>query len=195
MRTAAPRLLPILRSRLQGELLAAVLLNPGREESLSEMARRLGADVATVQREVDRLEASGIVRSRRIGRARVVSADQGSPLVPPLTALILQTFGPVQVVREEMARLRGVERVALFGSWAARYEGRPGRAPVDVDVLIVGTPNRDEVHDAVLRAEHRLGRRVNATIRSADAWDSAQDGFVRRVRSSPLVTVLPEEPT
>ena len=44
MRTTAPPLLPVFRSHLQGELLAATLLAPNREESLTDLARRLAAD-------------------------------------------------------------------------------------------------------------------------------------------------------
>jgi hypothetical protein len=52
MKSGAPPLLPLLRSRLQAELLTLVLLSPGREWSLTELAQRVGASVATAQREV-----------------------------------------------------------------------------------------------------------------------------------------------
>lgn len=189
MRTTAPPLLPIFRSRLQGELLAATLLHPEREESVTSLARRLGADVGTVQREVSRLEEAGILKSRRLGQVRLVAANTSSPIHRPLTEVVLRSFGPVHVVREEFAHIRGVEETFLFGSWAARYRGEEGPAPADIDVLIVGRPNRDAVYEAALRAEARLGQRVNATIRSKAAWEAGRDGFVRELRRSSLVPV------
>jgi DNA-binding transcriptional regulator YhcF (GntR family) len=189
MRTAAPPLLPIFRSRLQGQVLASTLLHPERSQSLTELARALGADLATVQREVSRLERAGIVRTNRVGNTRLVSADTASPVHRPLAELVLQAFGPVEVVAEVFAELQDVDEIYIFGSWAARYRGIEGPAPGDIDVLVVGSPDRDQVYEAALRAERRLGREVNATIRTRRAWEAAQDGFIREVRSAPLVRV------
>src|SRR5947208_2770446 len=97
VRTAAPPLLPIFRSQLQGELLAAVLLSPDEEQSLTHLAERLGASLATVQREAHRLEQAGILRSRRVGNTRLVSAETTSPVFAPLAELVLRSFGPVEV--------------------------------------------------------------------------------------------------
>lgn len=56
MGAVAPPIMPIFRSRLQGELLAAVLLADDGEFSLTGLADRLGAAISTVQREASRLE-------------------------------------------------------------------------------------------------------------------------------------------
>lgn len=189
MRTSAPPLLPIFRSRLQGELLAATLLEPGREESLTGLAERLGADVGTVQREVSRLERAGILRTRRVGHTRLAAANPDSPIYGPLAELVLRAFGPLQVVAEEFAGIERVEEIFLFGSWAARYLGEEGPEPADLDVLVIGRPSRDALYEAALRAERRLGRQVNVTVRSKASWQSAEDGFVKEVRRSPLVSV------
>ena len=191
MRTAAPPLLPIFRSRLQGELLSATLLQPELSQSLTELARRLDADVGTIQREVTRLERAGIVKTRRVGNTRLVTADTASPVYQPLAELALHAFGPAQVLAEEFSGIRGVSEVYIFGSWAARYEGKEGPPPADLDVLVLGSPNREQVYEAALRAEHRLGREVNATIRSKPVWEAAREGFVRQVRSSPRIRVVP----
>lgn len=90
---------------------------------------------------------------------------------------------------EEFAEIAEVGEIYIFGSWADRYQGAEGLTPADVDVLIIGSPDRDEVYQAALRAEHRLGREVNATIRSKTSWQAARDGFLKQVRSSPLVRV------
>jgi len=50
MQAPAPPLLPLLRSRLQADLLAVVLLTPGREWSLTELADRAGSSLSSAQR-------------------------------------------------------------------------------------------------------------------------------------------------
>jgi predicted nucleotidyltransferase len=165
MQAKAPPLLPLLRSRLQAEILTLVMLSPGREWSLTELAQRVGASVATAQREVARAEQTGVLSSRRLGSARLVTAAN-SPLTGPLTDLLLRSFGPRQVLAEELDGLAGINQAFLFGSWAARYAGQPGRAPADIDILIIGSPDRNDLDDAVQRASDRMAREVNATIRS-----------------------------
>jgi DNA-binding Lrp family transcriptional regulator len=186
-----PPLLPLLRSRLQADLLTLVLLAPDAELSLTELARRIGASVSSAQREVSRAEQAGVVSTRRLGNTRLVRVAD-SPLTGPLTELLLRSFGPRQVLAEELSTVAGVDAVYLFGSWAARYAGEGGRPPADLDVLVIGKPDRDALDDAAQRAGERLAREVNVTIRSLQWWQDGADGFHTEVTRRPLVTVLGE---
>jgi predicted nucleotidyltransferase len=187
-----PPLLPLLRSRLQADLLTLVLLNPGKEWTLSELASRIQSTVSSAQREVARAERAGVITSRRVGNARLVTAAQ-SPLTGPLTELLLRSFGPRQVLAEELAGVAGIEDAYIFGSWAARYAGQQGRPPADIDVLVIGAPDRDSLDEAAQRASGRLDREVNVTIRSAQWWRAGDDGFRAEINRRPLVPVYGEE--
>lgn len=187
--TAAPPLLPVFRSRLQGEILALVLGDPDIEWTADELSRRTGHPRHTVANELRRLEKAGLFAGRTIGRSKLVRADAGNPYYEPLSRLALMSFGPPQVIREEFATIDNAEQLFIFGSWASRYAGERGPAPHDVDVLIIGEPDRDEVYEAARRAQERLGREVNTTVRKAGQWHGAQDGFARQLRSSPLVEI------
>lgn len=191
MKTTGPPLLPLLRSRLQADLLTVILLGPDREWTLTELAHRIGASVATVQREVSRAEQTAVVSSRRLGNTRLVTAAQ-SPLTEPLTELLLRSFGPRQVVAEEIASVDGIDAAYVFGSWAARYTGEEGRAPNDIDVLVIGRPDRDDLDEAARRAGHRLGREVDVVTRSHDWWHRGDDSFREQIRSRPLVPLSSE---
>jgi DNA-binding transcriptional ArsR family regulator len=195
MRSAAPALLPIFRSRLQADILAALLLNPGDECSMTELAHRFEAPLSTVHGEVKRLTDAGLLQRRDVGRSAMVRANPDNRLVKPLAEVLLLSWGPLQVVAEEFSGLDGAEQVLIFGSWAARYHQRPGKPPHDVDVLVVGRPSREDVYDAADRAQQRLGMPVNPVIRTADAWRLASDPLVRQIQSSPLVTVLMPDDT
>jgi predicted nucleotidyltransferase len=189
-----PPLLPLLRSRLQAEVLTLVLLNPDREWTLTELASRVRSSVSSVQREVVRAEQAGVTASRRVGNTRLVKAAE-SPLTAPLTDLLLRSFGPRQVLAEELSDVPGIESAYLFGSWAARYAGQPGRPPADLDVLVIGAPDRDALDDAAQRAGARLAREVNVTIRSVDWWRSGHDGFHSEIVRRPLIQISGDEGT
>jgi predicted nucleotidyltransferase len=138
---------------------------------------------------MSRAAEAGVVSSRRLGSTRLVTAAE-SPLTGPLTELLLRSFGPRQVIAEDFAGLAGVEAVYLFGSWAARYEGARGRPPADIDVLVIGAPDRDELDEAAQGAGARLAREVNVTIRSVPWWRDGDDSFHREVTRRPIVAVL-----
>lgn len=190
MRSAAPALLPVFRSQLQADILAALLLNPEREYSLTDLARRFDAPLSTVHGEVKRLTEAGLLRRRNVGRSIMVRANSGNRLVGPLAELLLLSWGPMQVVADEFSELDGAERVLIFGSWAARYHQWPGPPPHDLDVLVIGRPAREAVYDAADRAEQRLGMPVNPVIRTPDAWRDAADPLVQQIQSGPFVAVL-----
>lgn len=192
--TAAPPLLPVFRSRLQGEILALVLGDPDAEWTAEDLSQRTGHPRHTVANELRRLEEAGLFTARMIGRSKLIRADTGNPYYQPLSRLALMSFGPPLVIREEFRTIDRVEQLFIFGSWAARYAGERGPSPHDVDVLIVGTPDRDEVYEAARRAQGRLGREINTTIRNAQQWQDGQDGFTRQLRSSPLVEIPLEGP-
>ena len=189
VRAAAPALLPVFRSRLQGEVLALVLADPGVEWTVDDLARRTGQPYQTVGSEVRRLQDAELVVARSVGRTKLVRANEDSPYFRPLAQLAVMSFGPPLVVGEEFWSLEGVSQVIIYGSWAARYAGESGPAPHDVDVLLIGAPDRDDSYEAARRAEERLGREVNVTIRSVQDWQSGSDGFTRQLRSSPLLEI------
>jgi hypothetical protein len=153
-------LLSVFRSRLQRELLALVLGDPAAEWTAEELSRRTGHPWQTVANELQRLEEAGVFTARMIARNKLTRANTENPYYDPLSRLALMSFGPPQ-----------------------------GPAPRDVDMLIIGAPDRDEVHEAARRAQERLGREVNTTIRKAEQWLGAPDGFARQLRSSPLVQI------
>jgi DNA-binding transcriptional ArsR family regulator len=184
----SPSLLPILRSRMQGELLALVLLHPEREYSITELANDVGVTPTAVLREVDRLADAGIVTDRRIGRSRLVRARTDTPLYRPLSDLMSVSFGPMPLLTDALTGLEGVQRAYIYGSWAARYNGEPGLPPADVDVLVVGDPDADTLFDLAEGVSRQLRRDVNIHRVSAEAWAvRTDDPFLTSVRERPLV--------
>jgi DNA-binding transcriptional ArsR family regulator len=148
MRKSAPPFLAIFRTRLQGELLALLYLRPwDAAVSISDLARELGAPIPTVHREASRLVEAGLLVEIKAGRTRLVRAPEDDLVTRPLTELLAVTFGPLPVLTEFLSRMAGVSEAYIYGSWAARYLGEPGPTPVDIDVLVVGDADADELDE------------------------------------------------
>jgi DNA-binding transcriptional ArsR family regulator len=188
MKQAPPMLLPILRSGFQGEMLAWLFLHPEQEFSLTELAGRFGVSRPTVMREADRFASAGLVADRRQGNLRFVRARTDNVVAGPLAELLAVTYGPTAVLGEILASVPGVDEAWVYGSWAARYRGQGGDVPRDVDVLVVGDADDDDLCEAARAAERALGREVSIRRVSAQAWrESSSDPFLASVRSRPMV--------
>lgn len=182
-------LLPLLPSRATGALLALLYLHPDRDYSLAEAGALIGASPKVMHTEADRLVAAGLVREARRGRARLLRAETGGSVSRALTDLLTVTYGPVPVLTDLLSEITGVEQAYIYGSWAARYLGEPGPVPHDVDVLVIGTADADDLYDAAREAERRLEREVNISLISARYWEAPDpaDSFMKHVRERPLV--------
>lgn len=177
-----------MRSRTQGDVLAWIFLHPEQAYSIADVARHVDASEVTVLREVNRLVAADLVRETRQGRSRLVRPNEENPATRPLTDLLAVTFGPVPVLREGLAPLAGITDAYIYGSWAERYLGTPGRSPGDVDVLVVGTVDEDALFAVADRAGRVLGREVNIQRVRPDRWASdTPSGFLQTIRSRPMV--------
>lgn len=150
------------------------------------LARALDAPEATVSREVRRLVDAGLLRGERVGRATVLHPATDNPATAPLRQLLVVTYGPARLLEQALAGVKGIGEAYVHGSWAARFHGEPGKAPGDIDVLLVGTPHRGAVDAALEGLETQLARDINVTYVSPERW-SGDEPFIRTVRSRPLV--------
>ncbi|MFV8142171.1 ArsR family transcriptional regulator [Mycolicibacterium senegalense] len=189
MRTEAPSLMPIFRSQHQGQLLSVLLTSPSREYTVTELATALAAPKQTVQAEVQRLVDAGILRDRRQGRNRLVSANPDHPAIAPLTQLALITFGPREVIAEEFGSVPGADLVLIYGSWAARYAGQPGPPAHDIDVLVVGETTKMAIFDAADRAQRRLGIEVNPERCTPQQWADPDWTLLTEIKNRPYLIV------
>jgi hypothetical protein len=191
MRTGAPLLAPIFRSDGQARLLSVILL--GGEYTLTELADHANLAYPTAHREVGRLLDAGILTEHLVGRARVISANEASPLVPPLRDILLISSGPVALLAEEFSRIGGIEFAFLYGSFAARMCGVAGPSPHDIDVMVVGAPDVEAVYDACTRVEESVHRPVNPTILTRVEAEG-DSGFLAHVFANPTVPVMGVNP-
>jgi predicted nucleotidyltransferase len=186
----APALMPIFRSEAQARILAWLLLAPEREQPIASLVPIAGVAQPNILREVNRLVEAGLLRERRAGHTRLVAANTSSPYYQPLVQILGRAYGPAQAVPEELTDVPGIDRAVVVGSWAQRFQGEPGPPPNDVDVVVVGAPDRRALRRANARLEERLGVPVQITVVTPKEWDEKSSGFLADVQQRPHLTVL-----
>jgi predicted nucleotidyltransferase len=177
------------RRRVLGWLLG----HPDEAYYLRELVRHIGGAVGAVQRELELLTASGLVRREVRGKQVYFQANQKAAIFPELQGLFAKTVGLVDILRESLTPLADHVRAAfVFGS-AARGELH---ASSDVDLLVVGDVSFGDVITAIQGAEKRLGRDVNPTVFSEDEFQTkvlAKHHFVTAVLGQPKMFVVGED--
>jgi DNA-binding transcriptional ArsR family regulator len=188
--TPASALLPIFRSEAQARILAWLLLDTSREQPIAHLSRVAGVAQPNTLREVNRLVEAELLAERRAGNTRLVRANPDSPFFEPLVAILSRAYGPASIVPEVLGGLAGVEQVVLIGSWAERFLGTPGPPPRDLDVVVVGQPDRRRLRAANRELEERLGQAVQLTAVSDQEWEDASTGFTQTAKERPHVVVV-----
>jgi len=182
--------IPLLgASRIRRRILDAFFSRPGLAVHVRELSRRTGIPHGLAQRELAKLEAWGILTSEVVGRARRYRVDEGSPVAREVRSLFLRTLGVEGQLRSALQDLPGVEAAAIFGSHAAGTD-RPGS---DVDVLIVGDPDRIALSDRLAPLEQRTGREVNTVVLARAELDrpaARGSGFLSSVLDGPLIMLV-----
>jgi hypothetical protein len=99
------------------------------------------------------------------------------------------TFGPVPVLRRLLVDVPGIEAAFIYGSWAARYQGIAGSVPGEIDLLIIGAPDRHLLADVVEMAEQALRREVSTRRLTSKAWEADEGSFKSTISARPMVEV------
>lgn len=179
-------LVPIFRSDSQLAVLDTVL-SSSEPVSTSDVIRATGLSQPLAHRELRRLADAGVFRETRVGRSALFVADESNPAVRHLRALTTIALGPQKLIETALHGIRGIERALIFGSFAARAAGIPGKNPEDIDVLIIGVPERRSVYDALDGADSAIRREVNVTFIRPERWEHGEEELVRRVKENPII--------
>ena len=178
------------RSKIRQRILALIMDAPDRRMHLRAIARAVGTSAGTAARELGRLEDAALVRRTREGNQVYFQARPDQPLFEQIRDIVRQVAGAPIMLRQHLVGLAGVERAVIFGSYAHGSL----QSDSDVDLLIIGNPDRDELTDRLEMASLEISRPVNEVVMTQEEFDRRRargDRLVESIESQPTVEVLP----
>ena len=175
----------------QAKVYALIFGQPDRGFHLNELRRLTGLASASLQREVNRLFAAGLVVSENVGNLRRISANKQSPVFTPLFELIQKTMGAEPILREALQPLsKEIELALIYGSVAKGTD----TANSDIDLMVVSDSlGISNVLQRTIEAEQQLGRTVNPTCYTVKEFQTRLTdpaSFVNRVMAQPTIWLL-----
>src|SRR5207302_3485855 len=153
-----------LRSQLRRDLPAYYFLNPRADHYVSELANILQVDPTNLSRELSRLEQEGLFASRLRGNQKYFRLERSYSLFNEIKSIVLKTAGVVPMLTKAVSELEGIQDAYLYGSFAKGEHD----AQSDIDMLIIGNPNPDELEGAVRKLERLFQREINYTLIKPD---------------------------
>lgn len=168
--------------------------NPRRSFYANEVIGLARSGTGAVQRELARLETSGLVTITRVGKQKHYQANAGSPVFEELRALVLKTFGIADVLRAALAPLSESIRAAFVYGSIAKGEDT---ATSDIDLMVVSDRlTYADLFAAVEDASLQLGRKVAPTIYTSKELSKRMkqdNAFVTRVLAQPKLWLIGDE--
>jgi predicted nucleotidyltransferase len=137
------RLNDFLGSEARARLLAHFVVHPDGRDHVRALERHTGLGKRSLQAELARLEAMGLLRREAEGRRVVYRREDGNRQWRAIESLVAE-YAPGLVLRDALNEVPGIDAAFIFGS-QARGDARPDS---DIDLLILG----DGIDDAQLGA-------------------------------------------
>lgn len=183
-----------LFSKTQQRVLAQLFGRPDRTFYANELISLTGGGSGAIQRELARLERSGLITSERRGAQKHFQANPASPLFEELRSIVRKTVGLAEPLREALQPLAPrIKAAFVYGSVAKRADS----ARSDIDLMIVSDKlDFATVVGALYPLEAKLGRAINPNIFKSREFAKRlkkSDGFLKRVIAQPKLWIIGSE--
>ncbi len=166
-------ILSIQKSKLREDLLTLYFTNTEKKYYLRELERMLKHSVANIRRELLKLEEAGLFLREDRGNQVYYYLNKSFPLFDELKSIIFKTSGVPQVLRNVLGSLKDkdIAHAFLYGSFAKKEE----REDSDIDLLIIGKVNEDELIEKLNGIEQKLQREINYSIYSKEEFQTQKE--------------------
>jgi predicted nucleotidyltransferase len=193
-RSGRKSLATALFTKTQQRVLGVLFGQPERSFYAAELIREAGTGSGAAQRELAKLEQSGLIVARRIGNQKHYQANATSPLYSELRSIVLKTVGLAEPLRDALKPLSSAIRAAfVYGSVAKATD----QAVSDIDLMIISDSlTYGEVFGALERATQTVGRKINPTVYTVAEFSKrtqTENAFVTRVLEQPKLWVIGSE--
>jgi len=186
-----PSLADALFTSTQQKVLGLLFGQPDRSYFVTQIMARANAGRGAVQRELRRLEVSGLATVQMVGTQKHYQANPNSPLFDELCSIVRKTMGLEEPLRTAVESLPGeVIFAMIYGSVAKRTD----TSGSDVDLLIVADGLMlEDVYAAVAPIEKLLDRQVSPTLYTTQEFSKRRDNqnpFLMRILGGPKIILM-----
>ena len=181
----------VLFSGVQQRVIGLLFGQSERSFYANEIEKLAKTGRGSLQRELSRMTSSGLIKMTTIGRQKHYQANKNCHIFQEVKSISLKTFGLSDVLRLALSGHAADIRYAfVYGSVAKGTD----TATSDIDVMVIADGlSYSDLFEAMTKAEESLGRKVNPTVYTPEAFlKKIQDDnhFVTRVLKQPKIVLV-----
>lgn len=172
----------------QLQFITLLSLRPETNLTVRETARLLNWSPSTASRIIHSLETIGLITAAHRGRAKFVKLNQNYPSAKEIKNLAIKHYGIIPVISKTLRPIGTISLATIYGSAAGgRLDNKS-----DIDLLLVGTPNQDELNRQFENIERLFGREVNYTLFSPQEYRQSikQSPFLRNIMKQTTIELI-----
>ena len=174
------------------KILAMLVLNSDKEFYIKEISDTLRLSYGLVHRELENLKKISIITERHKGKLRHFKINKSSLIYPEIRSLILKTEGLGNIIAEALKKVKGIKYAMIFGSFAKGTEIETS----DVDLLIIGNSDEEEIVEASKSAEKKIGKDVNYILWSVKDFAKKakeKNHLILDISKNPVIMIIGDE--
>ena len=147
-----------LRSKITQKILNLFFLNEKEKFYVNELAEKIKEDPANVHKKLIELKKEGILSDEFSGKERYFFLNSKYPFLKEYKKIILKGFGFEKILKEKLSKLKGIDSVYVFGSYAENKLSLES----DIDILIIGSTDMIELQKSLVEIQKSTCREINS---------------------------------
>lgn len=178
-----------LRSKITQKILNLFFLNEKERFYVNELAKLIREDPSNVHKKLIELKDEGILSDEFQGKERYFFLNLKYPFFKEYKKIILKGLGFEKILREKLSKLKGINSVYIFGSYAKDKLSLES----DIDLLIIGDFNTLKLQKVLLEIQSSTGREINSvelTKKEFEKRTKEKDPFLKDIFSEKHIKIL-----
>lgn len=181
-------MLNLNKSEIRKSILSLLFQEKKESYYLRELERILGFSAGNIRRELLILKEEGIVCCQKKGNQLHYYLNKESPIFDEIKSIVSKTIGLESEIKKSLNSIEGIKEAFVFGSFAKNKENPKS----DIDLMIIGSVDEDDLILKLSKAEDFLGREINYHLIAEDEWEEKKnkDSFLKSITSSPIIKII-----
>jgi predicted nucleotidyltransferase len=178
-----------LRSKITQKILNLFFLNDKEKFYINELADIIKEDPTNVYKKLMELRQEGLLSDEFQGKERYFSLNKQYALLKEYKKIILREIGFEMILKEELTRLKGIESVYIFGSYANGNFSQES----DIDILVIGDFENFLFQKTILKIQELTSREINSVTFAKQEFNrrnKRKDPFLEDIFNKKYIKVL-----
>lgn len=180
------------RSQARRKLFGRFFTDESREYYLRELERLTNVPVGNIRRELNKYIEDRLFLTRRVGNLLYYRLNTKHPLYNELKKILATEIGIETRLINILSKISGIYMAFIFGSFAKRTT----KSDSDIDLMIVGNPDREALAEKIGTFEKELQREINYQVRRKELFRgkcSGKSSFILKIIKEPKIFLIGNE--